>query len=163
MSIAAVQKQLSTSPGGNVELRTYLTQLCESLGASMIADPNRLSITVTVDDSAVEADVSISVGLIVTELVINALKHAFPDQPTGIITIDYSSAGSDWTLSVTDDGIGMPTGSDAPKAGLGTGIVEALVRNLQGEIQLSDADPGTAVTITHRGPLIPNADLPRAA
>ncbi len=163
MSIAAVQKQLSTSPGGNVELRTYLTQLCESLGASMIADPDRLSISVTVDDSEVEADTSISVGLIVTELVINALKHAFPDQPTGTIMIDYSSTGTDWTLSVTDDGIGMATGSDAPKAGLGTGIVEALVRNLQGELQLSDADPGTAVTITHRGATIANADLPPAA
>ncbi|MEO4000964.1 histidine kinase dimerization/phosphoacceptor domain -containing protein [Mesorhizobium sp. CAU 1732] len=163
MSIAAVQKQLSTSPGGNVELRPYLTQLCESLAASMVADPDHLSISVTVDDSAVEADTSISVGLIVTELVINAIKHAFQDQPMGTIVIDYSSAGTDWTLSVTDNGIGMPTGSDAPKAGLGTGIVEALVRNLQGEIQLSDADPGTAVTITHRGAPIANADLPPAA
>ena len=80
MSIAAVQRQLS-----HVQRRqrrtscTYLTQLCESLGASMIAD-KRLSISVTVDDSVVEADVSVSLGLIVTELVINALKHAFPDQ-----------------------------------------------------------------------------------
>jgi two-component sensor histidine kinase len=118
---------------------------------------------VTVDDSAVGADTSISVGLIVTELVINALKHAFQDQPIGRIVIDYNSRGTDWTLSVIDDGIGMPTGTDAPKAGLGTGIVEALVRNLQGEIRLSDAGPGTAVTITHRGGAIANADLPPAA
>jgi two-component sensor histidine kinase len=163
MSIAALQRQLSTSKGGNVELRTYFTQLCESLGASMIAHPDRLSISVTVDDSAVEADVSVSLGLIVTELVINALKHAFPDQPTGTIMIDYSSTGTDWTLSVIDNGIGMPTGSDAPKAGLGTGIVEALARNLQGEIQLSDADPGTAVTISHRGSTELQADLRPAA
>ncbi|MDI6029502.1 histidine kinase dimerization/phosphoacceptor domain -containing protein [Corticibacterium sp. UT-5YL-CI-8] len=163
MSIAAVQKQLSTSKGGNVELRTYFTQLCESLGASMIADPDRLSIAVTVDDSAVEADISISLGLIVTELVINALKHAFADQPTGKIMIDYCSTGSDWTLSVTDNGTGMPTGDDAPKAGLGTGIVEALARNLQGEIQLSDADPGTAVTISYRGASDLQAILPSAA
>lgn len=163
MSIAALQRQLSTSKGGNVELRAYFIQLCESLGASMIADPNRLSISVTVDDSTVEADVSVSLGLIMTELVINALKHAFPDQPKGRIVIDYRSTGSDWTLSVADDGIGMLTGSDAPKAGLGTGIVEALVRNLQGEIQLSDADPGTAVTITHRGAPVANAGLPPAA
>lgn len=151
MSIAAVQKQLSTSLGGCVDLRIYLTQLCESLGASMIADPGRLSISVTADDSFVGADVSISLGLIVTELVINALKHAFPDQATGTIAIDYRSAGSDWTLSVTDNGIGMSLGNDSPKAGLGTGIVEALTKNLQGEIRLSDAHPGTAVTITHHG------------
>jgi two-component sensor histidine kinase len=149
MSIAALQRQLSTSRGGSVDLRPYLTQLCQSLGASMIADPERLSIKVSVDDSSVAADVSISLGLIVTELVINALKHAFPDQPTGEIEIGYQSSGKDWTLSITDNGIGMPTGSNAPKAGLGTGIIEALAKNLQGEIQLSDAGPGTAVTITH--------------
>lgn len=88
--------------------------------------------------------------MIVTELVINALKHAFPAQRTGRIVIDYCSAGRDWTLSVVDDGIGMSTESDSPKPGLGTGIVEALTKNLQGELQLSDASPGTAVTITHR-------------
>ncbi len=150
MSIAALQRQLSTSAGGNVELRTYLTQLCQSLGASMIADPERLSIRVTVDDTSVPADVSISLGLIVTELVINALKHAFTDERTGLIEIDYQSSGQDWTLSITDNGIGMPVGSDAPKAGLGTGIVEALVKNLEGEITLTDADPGTVVTVTRR-------------
>jgi two-component sensor histidine kinase len=150
MSIAALQRQLSTSHGGMVELRPYFTQLCQSLGASMIADPNRLSMTLTVDDSAVEAGVSVSLGLIVTELVINALKHAFPDDRTGNIVIDYRSSGKDWTLSVTDDGIGMPVGSDAPKAGLGTGIVEALAKNLNGEIELSDARPGTVVTISHK-------------
>ncbi len=163
MSIAAVQRQLSTSMSGDVELRTYMTQLCESLGASMIADPDRLSISVVVDDSAVKGNVSISLGLIVTELVINALKHAFPEQRAGVIAIAYASEGSDWTLSVTDNGIGMPTGSEAPKAGLGSGIVEALARNLDSEIRLSDANPGTAVTITHRGAVDPHANIPAVA
>lgn len=79
MSIAAVQRQLSTSSVGIVELRSYFTQLGESLGASMIADEDRLSIAITVDDSAVEADVSLSFGLIVTELVINAPEAAFQE------------------------------------------------------------------------------------
>jgi two-component sensor histidine kinase len=149
MSIAALQRQLSTSAGGTVEVRTYFKQLCQSLGASMIADPDRLSIEVLADESVVEASMSISLGLIVTELVINALKHAFPDDQSGMIMIDYQSAGKDWTLSIRDNGVGMPAGDAAPKAGLGTGIVEALVKNLQGEIELSDADPGTLVTITH--------------
>lgn len=163
MSIAALQRQLSTSSGGNVELRTYLTQLCQSLGASMIADPERLSIEVTVDDSTVEPDVSVNLGLIVTELVINALKHAFPDERTGVILVDYRSSGEDWTLSVTDNGVGMPEGSDAPKAGLGTGIVEALSKNLIGEIHLSDAGPGVAVTISHQDSAGLRTDLSTAA
>ncbi|UVC10686.1 PAS domain-containing protein [Rhizobium sp. TH2] len=163
MSIAALQQQLSTSHGGSVELRAYFTQLGQSLGASMIADPDRLSIQVTVDDSAVDPDVSVSLGLIVTELVINALKHAFPDERTGTIVIDYRSSGNDWTLSIADNGIGMPVGSDAPKAGLGTGIIEALVKNLDGEIKLSDAGPGTVVTISHRESAGLHADLSTAA
>lgn len=116
----------------------------------MIADPDRLSIEVSADDSAVDADVSVSLGLILTELVINALKHAFPDERTGTILINYRSSGNDWTLSIIDDGIGMLAGGDAPKAGLGTGIVEALVKNLEGEIKVGDAGPGTIVTISHR-------------
>lgn len=163
MSIAAVQKQLSTSKGGNVPLKAYLTLLCESLGASMIADQDRLCITVDVDDSSVEADVSVSLGLIVTELVINALKHAFPDQPKGRITVCYASEDRDRTLSISDDGIGMPVGQAAPKAGLGTGIVEALTKNLQGELEVSDADPGTVVTIRYRGDAADQAALPSAA
>jgi two-component sensor histidine kinase len=163
MSIAAVQRQLSTSKGGKVSMKAYLTLLCESLGASMIADQDSLSIEVTVDDSSVEADVSVSLGLIVTELVINALKHAFLGQQKGRITVSYASEGDDWTLSVGDDGIGMPEGQSAPKPGLGTGIVEALTKNLRGELDVSNADPGTLVTIRHRGDTEDHATVPSAA
>lgn len=163
MSIAALQRQLSTSTTGAVEVRFYLTQLCRSLGASMIADPDRLSIQVAVDNSSVVPDVSVSLGLIVTELVINALKHAFPEQMMGTIRVDYRSSGDDWTLSVTDNGIGMPTGSEAPKSGLGSGIVEALARNLASEIVVTDAGPGTAITISHRGGTENPSDQPSAA
>jgi two-component sensor histidine kinase len=163
MSIAALQRQLSASSGGEVEVRVYLTQLCQSLGASMIADPDRLSIQVAVDKSTVRPDISVSLGLIVTELVINALKHAFPDEIAGLITVDYRSSGGDWTLSVTDNGIGMPTGSEAPRAGLGTGIVEALAKNLASEIVETDAGPGTAITVTHLGSAGNQTDLPTVA
>ena len=163
MSIAALQRQLSMSTDGEVELLSYFNQLCQSLGASMIADPDRLSIQVTVDDSAVAAYVSVSLGLIVTELVINALKHAFPEERTGMIMVDYRSSGSDWTLSVIDNGIGMAAGDDAPKPGLGSGIIQALANNLLAEIQVTDARPGTAVSITHQESVALQADLPSAA
>ena len=163
MSIAAVQKQLSLSEGGKVAVSLYLTQLCDSLGASMIADEDRLSITVKVDDSVVDSNTSVSLGLIVTELVINALKHAFPDQATGTIRVEYSSDAEGWALLVIDDGIGMPTGVEAPKAGLGTSIVEALTKNLLGEITLSNANPGTIVTISHRVADMSHAQLSPAA
>src|SRR5665647_1776610 len=77
MSIASVQQQLAASSLGDVEMRPYLKQLCQSLGASMIRDHSEMSIEVVADESSVSADTSVSLGLIVTELVINSLKHAF--------------------------------------------------------------------------------------
>jgi two-component sensor histidine kinase len=149
MSIAAVQRHLAMSADGDVPLRAYLGELCESLASSMIHDPKQLSISVTVDDSVVTANVSVSLGLIVTELVINALKHAFPPNRHGTITILYHSKGPNWMLSVSDDGVGMSVGEDKPKPGLGTGIVEALAKQMQGVIRVSDANPGTAVTLAY--------------
>jgi len=150
MSIATVQKQLATSNVGEVALGPYFTQLCASLGASMIRDHEKQSIEVTADKSAVSADVSVSLGLIVTELVINALKHAFPESGEGKITVDYRAQGPNWTLSIGDNGVGMPTEAE-PRAtpGLGTSIVEALARQLRAHVRISDRKPGTLVSVAH--------------
>ena len=148
-SIAAVQKQLAASRLGDVELRPYFTQLCESLGASMIRDHDRQTIEVHTDDSAVKADVSVSLGLIVTELVINALKHAFPGGRGGKISVDYLAHGPNWTLSVGDDGVGMPEDLASATPGLGTSIVEALARQLRARVQVADGRPGTVVSVIH--------------
>jgi len=153
MSIATVQKQLASSTQGDVELYPYFTQLCQSLGASMIRDHSLQSIEVTGDGSTVTADVSVSFGLIVTELVINALKHAFPGEKSGKITVDYRSQGEGWRLSVGDDGVGMSTApASGTKAGLGTSIVEALARQLHAQVKVVAADPGTLVSIAHTSP-----------
>jgi two-component sensor histidine kinase len=132
-----------------VELRPYFSQLCQSLGASMIRDHNKQSIDVVSDASKVGADVSVSLGLIVTELVINALKHAFPDERPGKITVNYHSQGPNWTLCVDDDGVGMPHGDTVATPGLGTSIVEALARQLDARITVAERRPGTAVSVIH--------------
>jgi two-component sensor histidine kinase len=91
----------------------------------------------------------VSLGLIVTELVINALKHAFPENRSGKIVVSYRSVGKNWTLSVSDNGVGMRTGPIAAKAGLGTSIVQALSKQLNGSILIEDAHPGTAFSLSH--------------
>ena len=149
MSIATLQRQLSASRLGDVALRDYLTELCATIGASMISDPRQLTMTVNVDDSVTTADRSASLGLIVTELVINALKHAFPGHKKGKIFVDYRADGPSWSLSVRDTGVGMPTDEASAKPGLGTGIVEALARQLGAAVRLEPAQPGTLVSIVH--------------
>jgi two-component sensor histidine kinase len=148
MSIAAVQQQLAMTTASEVELGSYLTKLCQSLGASMIYDHKTLKLEVNTDDSSVDATDSVSLGLIVTELVINALKHAFPRHHAGKIVVDYRSDAGDWTLSVSDNGVGMPA-KPAVKAGLGTSIVKALASRLQADIQTTDTNPGTMISIVH--------------
>ena len=150
MSIAAVQRHLAMSSLSDMALRPYFSELCESLTASMISDPKAFSIAVTVDESMVDANKSVSLGLIVTELVINALKHAFPGHAPGKIVVGYESDGARWALSVKDDGVGMPAGSKA-EPGLGTGIIEALAKHLRARIAVTDAGPGTAITISGDG------------
>jgi len=149
MSIAAVQRQLAASALGEVALRPYFTQLCESLGASMIRDHDEISVDVAIDDSKVDADTSVSLGLVVTELVINALKHAFPEHRTGKILVGYLSNGPNWTLSVSDDGVGMDAQTSLAKPGLGTSIVEALARQLRAQVQVINVTPGTKVSLVH--------------
>jgi two-component system, sensor histidine kinase PdtaS len=153
MSIAAVQQQLAMTTLSEVKLAPYLTKLCESLGASMIHDHTTLTLEARTDDSSVDATASVSLGLIVTELVINALKHAFPRHQTGRILVEYRSDGGDWTLSVSDNGVGMAM-TQPIKAGLGTSIVEALAGRLDAEIHTVSANPGTLISIIHtQGPV----------
>ncbi|MDZ4321756.1 MAG: sensor histidine kinase [Phenylobacterium sp.] len=158
MSVAALQQQLAASRLGAVALKPYFDQLCVSVGASMIRDHDQLSMHVDCDDSAVDADISVSLGLIVTELEINSLKHAFPGGRHGRITVSYHGHGPNWTLSVADDGVGMPKDPASATPGLGTSIVEALARQLKARVQVTAGHPGTTVSIVHAQLAAVNSD-----
>ena len=90
-----------------------------------------------------------SLGLIVTELVINALKHAFPTFAAARSSSATSPTGRTGRLSVSDNGVGMPEEPSLAKPGLGTSIVEALAKQLKARVQVADANPGTKVSIAH--------------
>ena len=152
MSVAAVQRHLnSVAAVGSVEVRPYLTKLCEALASSMISDNRKISLKAVAGDGSTTSRQAESLGLIVTELVINALKHAFNEATTGgQIAVSYDVSGTDWKLSVTDNGIGKPDGVFAqPKTGLGTGIVSALAKQLDAQVVTSSDAKGTTVTVTH--------------
>lgn len=149
MSIATLQRQLASNATGDVELRRYFTDLCASIGASMITDPQLLCLTVDADDSITTAEKSVSMGLIVTELVINSLKHAYPAEAKGAIKIGFHATAEGWILTVADDGIGIQGHRASGKPGLGTGIVNALAGQLSATVEVTDADPGCLVSIIH--------------
>jgi len=152
LSIAAVQKQLhAVGLGDPVEIMPYLSGLCDALARSMIDDNRPISLKVLGEGGTGTSRQAESLGLIVTELVMNALKHAFPDEDArGQITVAYDTAGTDWKLSVVDNGIGKPDGVFAQgKAGLGTSIIKALAHQLDAKVVTSSDLRGTTVSITH--------------
>ena len=81
----------------------------------------------------------------------NSLKHAYPTADAkGQITINYEVDGTDWELSVADNGVGKQDGVFAqPKTGLGTGIVEALAQTLNAKVETLSGIRGTTVSVTH--------------
>jgi chemotaxis protein methyltransferase CheR len=150
MSVAVVQRHLhAAATSGTIELVPYLKKLCEALAHSMIGDRRMISLKVGGKAGSANCRDAESIGLIVTELVINSLKHAFKTKK-GQITVWYDVAGTDWKLSVADNGMGRPDGVFAqPKTGLGTGIVKALAKQLGAQMVTSSGPHGTTVTVTH--------------
>ncbi len=163
MSVAAVQSHLHASEGvERIEVGAYLTKLCASLAASMIGESQPILLTVQADKGQLGSAQVVSIGLIVTELVINALKYAFPQvRPEAAVTVTYESDDVDWKLTVADNGVGKDDSNAAEaKGGLGTVIVRALVKQLEARLDITSAAPGHQVAITRA---TFNSRLPEAA
>ena len=105
----------------------------------MIGDYRPAALKVTSDGGSVTSREAVSLGLIVTELILNALKHAFPrhNKTDRQIEVGFDVAGTNWKLSVADNGIGAPVGVFAQaKSGLGTSIVNALAQQLEARVDV---------------------------
>lgn len=133
-----------------IDAETYLVPLVEGLRQAHGVDPARVSTRVTSESIAIPVDTAIPLGLAVTELVTNALKHAFPSGREGTIAVELRhAAGGCVEVIVSDDGIGLPAEDSAGKGGgLGLQIVRALItRQLRGNLSL-EARAGTCYAIT---------------
>src|SRR3954447_12983182 len=153
MSIASVQQHLQASARGEqIAVGPYLSKLCESLAASMIGDDRAISLKVVASEGSSTSSEAVSIGLIVTELVINALKHAFPKRPRPgqQVIVGYEANGENWKRSTSDNGAGMPDrNARTEKAGLGTSLIKALAQQLEAQVDVSTGPTGTTVSVTH--------------
>jgi two-component sensor histidine kinase len=154
MSVATVPQLLLASSGGEpIEIGPYLSRLCDALVASMTDDSRPVSLQVQAEGGTASSVDAGSIGLIVTELVINAFKHAFVGEPdAGLLVVAYEAAETSWRLAVSDNGIGIPEGRlglDGATHGWGTVVVEALAKRLGARVEVVSNPKGTTVSITH--------------
>ncbi len=152
MSVAAVQKHLYGTPQGDlVEMAPYLSTLCESLADSLVGDDRSIELHTLVGGGAVLPATAGSIGLLVAELVINSLKHAFPgERGEGHVVIAFEANGPDWKLVVSDNGIGAPIASSAPvRHGVGSTLLKSLAEQLDAKAEIVISTVGRSVAVTH--------------
>ncbi len=126
------------------DMQDYLGEVCWKLGEAL-RGIRPIAVEVDADRVVTMTPKATRIGLIVNELVTNALKHAFPGDGAGTVRVRLRRSPAELTLVVEDDGVGCP---EAAGDGLGSQLVRLLVQQLKGQMMREPAAPGCRITIT---------------
>ncbi len=145
-AVAQVHRRLYTSHDlKSVLLNQYLDALLEDLRRS--AEGNRMSrLTLKAEPVEIDPDRAVAIGIIVNELVMNAVKYAYPDG-AGPIHVDLVAQGDDLVLSIADDGVGLNARADPRSTGMGQRIVTAMAAKLEASVERDPAHAGTRIVL----------------
>src|ERR1700687_4827021 len=148
-AVAQVHRRLYTSPDlKSVLLNQYLEALLEDLRRS--AEGNRMSrLTLKAASIEIDPDRAVAIGIIVNELVMNAVKYAYPDG-AGPIHVVLSAQDDDVLLSIADDGVGLNVKLDPRSTGMGQRIVTAMATKLDASVERDPASAGTRIMLRFR-------------
>lgn len=148
-AIAGVHRHLYTSDDvRSVQIADYLHSLAAELETTMKATGNDSRIVVTAENIAIPTEKAASIGVIVTELVTNAIKYAYADLRQGDVRILMSRGqGETIDLSVEDDGIGWDGSGKPQGTGLGSRIVKAMASSLGATVDYRTEGGGTRVRL----------------
>ena len=151
-AVAAVHEQLyRAGESDRIPFSEFLAALCRKLSENIPA--NVESVRCAAQPATMDSDKAVALGLIVNELVNNAFKHAFPADRRGTIRIEGVRRDEDYCLTVSDDGVGMPTAFD-PKAstGLGMRVLHALLERVRGRLEIGAGVIGVEVQVCFPAP-----------
>jgi two-component sensor histidine kinase len=127
------------------DTREFITALCEDLSAALVGQ-RPIALDVEPEGHPLPLERAVPVGLIINELLTNALKYAFPDDRAGRVSVRFFRDGDDFCLAVADDGVGMAS-TEAKGTGLGQRLVRSLVVQLGGTIDAHSDATGTRVAV----------------
>jgi len=151
-SMALIHEKLYRSDDlARIDFCEYIKDMVDSMYVSYGLSSNRIKLKKDVERINIGIDAAIPCGLIVNELLSNAMKHAFPDDSAGEITLSMHTINEDEVaLKIMDNGIGIPEDVDFRNTGtLGMSLINTLVRQLKGTIELNRG-MGSAFTVTFR-------------
>ena len=145
-AVAQVHRRLYTSHDlKSVLLNQYLDALLEDLRRS--AEGNRMSrLTLKAEPVEIDPDRAVAIGIIVNELVMNAVKYAYPDG-AGPIHVVLTAQGDDLVLSIADEGVGLNVKVDPSSTGMGQRIVSAMASKLEASVERDPAHAGTRIVL----------------
>jgi two-component sensor histidine kinase len=145
-AVAQVHRRLYTSHDlKNVLLNQYLDALLEDLRRS--AEGNKMSrLTLKAEAIEIDPDRAVAIGIIVNELVMNAVKYAYPDG-AGPIHVELKAEGGDILLSIADDGVGLNVKADPRSTGMGQHIVSAMAAKVEASVERDPSHSGTRVLV----------------
>jgi PAS domain S-box-containing protein len=148
-SMALIHERLyQSSDFSHIEFAQYIRNLATHLFHSYQVDASRVRLRIEAEEVLLNINTAIPCGLIVNELISNALKHGFPEGKSGELAVDLRRAdGEGYILRVKDDGVGFPEGLDFRKTEtLGMQIVNTLASQIDASIELA-RNVGTEFTI----------------
>jgi two-component sensor histidine kinase len=160
-SMALIHEQLyGTEDLAKIDFGRYVKGLTANLFDAYGIDPRRIRLNVQADDIALGVDMAVPCGLIINELVSNALKHAFLPETSGTVDIVIRTLNAGRIeIVVADDGIGLvEPPADAEKKSLGLRLIDTLTTQLGGTLALT-TENGTRFTITLTAPEQPNKEF----
>lgn len=153
MAVAGIHRRLYTSSDVRVvELGSYLMSLVDELSAAIdVTDKKNVVVLQADADVRVPTDKAVSIGVIVTELMTNAYKYAYPEGSRGEIRVVLRRATDGLlTIAVEDDGVGWKGTGASQGTGLGTRVITAMAGNLQTAVEYEPVPVGTRAVFKFR-------------
>ena len=168
MALARAHTRLSATDaddGASVDTRDFVLGLCTDLDAAVAGEGLRaVALVADAEAHILDSERAVQLGLVLNEVVTNALKYAFPEDRAGAVRVRFAREGDEFVLMVADDGIGLPPEGDlvgappAPPAygsGLGTRLLRALATQLRGSFSRHPGEGGQGTVAELRFPYVP--------
>jgi two-component sensor histidine kinase len=148
-ALAALHRRLYESENlQDIDLKWFLEDLCAEIQRGGLAGGRPIDLVTNVPSQLISAELAVPLGLLVTESITNAYKHAFSQRTDGTIWLTAEvQEGEFLKLSVRDDGLGIAEKAPDEAPGLGRSLIEAFARQLHGELSIDTGPQGTTVAV----------------